>query len=855
MSAMNLERGEHFRSSLAALLAGGAFTVVMALIAGDLNRLAPVLLPGVFVLVLSAHLVRNFLATMRLRPVRLMLSKTRDEDGLVRGESDRALDLLGRFPVREAIVGFTLWPLGAFVLVLLSHFFMATTPWEALFLIVLGLAGGTVDALCIYWAAVRYILPLQLEVESRSELEPASIRSLGRLTHRILGIAIPTLVVGLGVVCILWLGVLREGLAARILLDHEEDFASVVRGFSTEGLDAAEMAEVIRGLDRPGQVKHTIVLVGPEGRVIAGLEPTGEREEWFARIVAAEAKRWQDLRAPFLYMARKVSTERTMIWIADSAELFRPVIPSAWLAGVGCASTLLLCMLLLWIGISGAHLPLRRMTLQLRSMASRSVGEDRETAGADRVDELVDAMAYYIRSVQGALEEGRKAVEELVRERNSLLAQLNSIGREAGERSEMVEQTAASVVEMRSSIQSVGEQVEMLQESATDCSSTVFEIDQSVREVASSAESLMKMTEDAAKSFHETGSYLFELSETVEELALQAGKASTSIGIIDDAIKEIEHSSSQTHLLSREVSDIAGLGADSVREAMGGIRDIRDVTDEARSVINRLGSRMEEVGKILTVISDVAERTNLLALNAAIIAAAAGEHGKGFAVVAEEIKKLADRTSSSTKEISALIKSVQSESRKAIDAIERGFDSVKRGEMLASNAGEALQQILSSVSQVNKMADDISSRASEHALTSRVIAVSMREISSMVLRIKDSMKEQTESSRRIDQVSEKMRDEARFVYRSANEQSQAITGVSRNMERMTEMTGFIRRAMSEQSQGVNHVAVAAEQVRDSVVQEVARLYDIEKRAESIATQERELASRLEDLGRHGGGGA
>ena len=112
----------------------------------------------------------------------------------------------------------------------------------------------------------------------------------------------------------------------------------------------------------------------------------------------------------------------------------------------------------------------------------------------------------------------------------------------------------------------------------------------------------------------------------------------------------------------------AATGVEALQKTLAGIDKIKDSSAVASSVIESLGRRILEVGNILNVIDEVAEQTNLLALNAAIIAAQAGEHGKGFAVVAEEIKDLADRTSSSTKEITELIGSIQEESRNAVSA-------------------------------------------------------------------------------------------------------------------------------------------------------------------------------------------
>ena len=119
-------------------------------------------------------------------------------------------------------------------------------------------------------------------------------------------------------------------------------------------------------------------------------------------------------------------------------------------------------------------------------------------------------------------------------------------------------------------------------------------------------------------------------------------------------------------------------------------------------MITTLSERAADIGDILSVIDEVAEQTNLLALNAAIIAAQAGEHGKGFAVVADEIKELAERTSSSTREITLVIKGVQEETRRAVDAINQAEHSIAEGEMLSNRSGEALNKIVVGVNEIDR---------------------------------------------------------------------------------------------------------------------------------------------------------
>jgi len=138
-------------------------------------------------------------------------------------------------------------------------------------------------------------------------------------------------------------------------------------------------------------------------------------------------------------------------------------------------------------------------------------------------------------------------------------------------------------------------------------------------------------------------------------------------------------------------------GQKAVADTLVAIKDISEVIHRAEDVINGLGKSSEKIGSIIEVIDDIAEQTNLLALNAAIEAARAGEHGKGFAVVADEVRKLAERTATATKEISELIKGIQGETSQAIKAIEVGTQKVEHGSKLSDEAGKAIEKIVEGI--------------------------------------------------------------------------------------------------------------------------------------------------------------
>src|SRR5207247_2257332 len=165
---------------------------------------------------------------------------------------------------------------------------------------------------------------------------------------------------------------------------------------------------------------------------------------------------------------------------------------------------------------------------------------------------------------------------------------------------------------------------------------------------------------------------------------------------MDATVEELRQSSQATAEISRQVQDDAQLGGEAVNKTVEGIIASKELTNSTALVLDDLQRSVAQISQILNVIEEVTGRTNLLALNAAIIAAQAGEHGLGFTVVADEIRELAERTRGSTKEISAIIKAVQSGSRQAVATMHEGVKRVEATVRLADDASASLVKIVAS---------------------------------------------------------------------------------------------------------------------------------------------------------------
>ncbi|MEI7614712.1 MAG: methyl-accepting chemotaxis protein [Betaproteobacteria bacterium] len=260
------------------------------------------------------------------------------------------------------------------------------------------------------------------------------------------------------------------------------------------------------------------------------------------------------------------------------------------------------------------------------------------------------------------------------------------------------------------------------------------------------------------KSTHQIASAATQLHSTAELIATGAEQVADQASNVAAAGEEmsassgdIAHNCSMAAEGSTHASEAAKAGARIVDETISVMSSIAIRVRDTAKTVESLGSRSEQIGEIVGTIQDIADQTNLLALNAAIEAARAGEQGRGFAVVADEVRKLAERTRKATTEISEMIKSIQSETHGAVIAMETGVDEVTHGSEKASESGKALVNILSQISNVSTQINQVAAAAEEQTAATEEISNNMYKITEVVSRTSQGAQETTRAA---DQLSE-----------------------------------------------------------------------------------------------------
>jgi len=236
----------------------------------------------------------------------------------------------------------------------------------------------------------------------------------------------------------------------------------------------------------------------------------------------------------------------------------------------------------------------------------------------------------------------------------------------------------------------------------------------------------------------ETANVSNEISSGTEEMAAGAQEQSSQTAEVASAVEEMTKTILETTKNSLTASDaaknsgiIAKEGGRVVNETIVGMNHVAEVVKRSALTVQALGKSSDQIGEIIQVIDDIADQTNLLALNAAIEAARAGEQGRGFAVVADEVRKLAERTTKATKEIAVMIKQIQKETVGAVTSMEEGTIEVEKGKDLANNAGQALNEIIESAEDVMGLATQVAAASEEQSSAAKHISKNLDSINNV----------------------------------------------------------------------------------------------------------------------------
>ncbi len=263
---------------------------------------------------------------------------------------------------------------------------------------------------------------------------------------------------------------------------------------------------------------------------------------------------------------------------------------------------------------------------------------------------------------------------------------------------------------MRAVLQENLEASEKLALAAQDMSAMAEQAYTATLEISGTVDSIAKGTEEQSENVRQSAEAAQQMADSAQQVAAEAQKAAS---------------------LSSQAAQRARAGGEIIEEVRAKMAQVKETVDKSADVVRQLGVRSQEIGKIIEIMRGISRQTNLLALNAAIEAARAGEHGRGFSVVADEVRALAEQSTSSAIQIISMINEIQNETKAAIAAMAIGTQVVDEGANLAVNASEAFSEILSSVNQTVNTVQEIAAASQEQAASSEQMTVTMEGVAAI----------------------------------------------------------------------------------------------------------------------------
>ncbi|RME67129.1 MAG: phosphate/phosphite/phosphonate ABC transporter substrate-binding protein [Nitrospirae bacterium] len=425
-----------------------------------------------------------------------------------------------------------------------------------------------------------------------------------------------------------------------------------------------------------------------------------------------------------------------------------------------------------------------------------------------------------------ALEEALRGISRILRRIADISTRLGKTSRQIEEDSkrvvegskletEAIQNISSSVEELTVSMADISEAAEALAVSSEQTATAVEELTTNIAEIANSSSLLSQSVEETSASVEELTSTIREVSAQAGELERSAEETFSAVSQIRTAIKNVQERTRESARLSEKVAEEAStVGLQAIEKTLQGMERIKIASETTTEYIKRLLERSEEIGRIVGLIDEIADQTTLLALNAAILAAQAGEHGKGFSVLAEEIKTLSERTSFSTKEIEALIRSVSKEVKEATDANRMVIDAISEGVSLAREASEVFKKIMDSARASAEMSEGIRVSTEEQTKATEFLMQLTEKVREMVNQIAIATEEQSKGMMYLLEGAERVRDVAAQLKRATEEQSSQSKLIMESAETVKQRAQQIANAIKEQKAGTEEIRNSIESIRD-----------------------------------------
>lgn len=469
-------------------------------------------------------------------------------------------------------------------------------------------------------------------------------------------------------------------------------------------------------------------------------------------------------------------------------KVYQQRITAAYITGF----SLLFLIIVLWFIANAFTKPILRMSEAVSKLGNSDFSQKLLPADLKRKDELGTASRAY-----------QQAIIKISDTFQHIKEQMHNLSKSSEGLIGLSSQMASGSNELSSSVAEV--------------SSSAEEIAKTTSEITASIDSQVSSTNQTTASVEEISGSAKEVSNSVGNMYEQINSSSASIEEMAQSMKEIKITMDEVNTDSIEAGKSAQEGEKTVQKTVLSMKEVAESLGSLMGVINNLGVSVENIGEIITVIDDIADQTNLLALNAAIEAARAGEAGRGFAVVADEIRKLAERTTKSTKEIEHLITNIQKESTNAVKDTEIVTEKANQNAELADETISILNMITQKIAGVVESTESITISIGEQEKGTEQISAAMHNI----------------------------QEYANSVSIAMDEESKGINEIVDAMVHLREVSEQNRMALMEQEKGISQISIAMGEIDNVANNNLEQAESTKSEAEMLNTVSQQLREMID----------
>ena len=362
------------------------------------------------------------------------------------------------------------------------------------------------------------------------------------------------------------------------------------------------------------------------------------------------------------------------------------------------------------------------------------------------------------------------------------------------------------------SIQEISESIESLEMASSESVGGIAELNEDAELMTANISELKAIVDESISGVVNMSGYVLDAAKGILSLKGYGQNAFLSVREIETAVREIDVNTEEADRIVEKLFSDASEGAAIVEKVLSGIVNSREVVESSSRIMDEVGERSSEIADVIDIINGITDRTKLLALNASIIAAEAGQYGSGFAVVSDEIEKLSNMTNSSTGEIRDIVKRLQDSVDKGIDSMRNGLSSIDEAVDLSSRAGKNLDRILESSRKAARATGEIAKSTKEQSIEAKKALESTRAIKAMIEKNSDMAQKEAENSAALNKLMSEMSGLMDRVNEAAEKRTSSSVMIAESYELISEMLHHITMASKRQDEKGKEISIGSEKI-------------------------------------------